>query len=275
MREIQPDRQALIDRLTHEIHGSRKYRALNIPPETLQDLLSEELNKGRSEAAALQAVREKLHNIVAPYLGDPPYALVGEKLAQAASGANMEAVKGVCLEIMEAHASTRERIPILTSFYDKLWAITGVPESVLDLACGLHPFGLPWMGLSKRTRYHAYDLHAPRISLINRFFTLLERDSLGVVQDILVKPPEIPADVGIFFKEAHRFEQRRKGCNRAFFQALKVRWLLVSLPAVDLSGHHSLVERQRKLMDSILTGLTWPVEEILIENELIFCIQKS
>ncbi len=34
------------------------------------------------------------------------------------------------------------------------------------------------------------------------------------VQDILIKPPDVEADIAFFFKEAHRFEQRQHGCNR-------------------------------------------------------------
>lgn len=267
--------QALLERLSREIHGSRKYRGLDIPAETLRDLLEHELKKGRTDSEALQVVREKLHNIIAPYLGDLDYEAAAVKLAAAGQTGSLEAVKAVCREIMESHASTRERLPFLEDFYAPLWAITGKPTSILDLACGLHPFGLPWMGLDRTAAYYAYDLHAPRIALINRFLNLLEREPLAYVQDILVSPPQVEADVAIFFKEAHRFEQRKKGCNRPFFEALNVRWLLVSLPAVDLSVHHSLADRQRSLMSGILAGTNWPVEEILIGKELIFCIQKS
>lgn len=275
MNHTEAQYQALLERLIREIHGSRKYRELDLPTETLEDLLDQELGKGRTGSEALQAVREKLHNIVAPYLGDLDYSTASEKLAQAGREGGMDAVKDVCLEFIGAHASTRERVPLLDAFYEGLWAVTGIPQTILDLACGLHPFGLPWMNLPSTARYYAYDLHAPRIGLINQFLGLMNREPLGFVQDILVSPPQVEADVGLFFKEAHRFEQRKKGCNRSFFEALKVRWLLVSLPESDLSGHHSLVDRQRKLMNTILSGSNWPVEEILIGNELIFCIQKS
>ncbi len=267
--------ELLLARLTTDIQASRKYRSLDLPLETLRDLLEQELTRGRSGNAALQAVREKLHNIVAPYLGDPDYQAVAFMLDETVRSRDEDKIKAACLEILAAHASTRERIPLLDSFYQQLWSVTGVPGSILDLACGLHPFGLPWMGLPLETQYHAYDLHTPRIELINHFLKLLGRGPLAIVQDILVSPPRLQADVAFFFKEAHRFEQRQKGCNRPFFEALNVRWLLVSLPAADLSGHHSLVERQRNLMDSILAGLNWSVQELLIGNELVFCIRKA
>jgi len=265
----------LLERLTREVQTSRKYRGLDIPAATLADLLQQERGKGRTDSAALQGVRDKLHNIIAPYLGDPDYAAARVELDAAAHSTNPEILKSWCLGILGSHASTRERIPLLETFYEQLWAVTGVPETVLDLACGLHPFGLPWMHLPVKSRYHAYDLHAPRIDLINHFFQLSGFEPLAKVQDILVEPPEVQADVALFFKEAHRFEQRQKGCNRPFFESLRVGWLLVSLPAADLNGHHSLVERQRNMMDSILSGSTWPVQELQIGNELVFCIRKS
>ena len=272
----EPDNiELLLAQLSTDIRASRKYRSLDLPLETLRDLLEQELTKGRSGNAALQAVREKLHNIVAPYLGDPDYQAAAFMLDEAVRSHDENNIQAASLEILATHASTRERIPMLDSFYQRLWSVTGVLDSILDLACGLHPFGLPWMGLPLETQYHAYDLHTPRIELINHFFRLLGREPLAIVQDILVSPPKVQADVALFFKEAHRFEQRQKGCNRPFFEALNVRWLLVSLPAADLSGHHSMIDRQRSLMDSILAGLNWPVQELLIGNELVFCIRKK
>jgi len=274
MHDPGPD-SLLLNHLIEEVQSSRKYRGLSIPEETLRDLLMQELTKGRSGSAAQQAVREKLHNIMAPYLGDPEYDVSSRQLTAAVESGEPRKIQEVCLEIMGSHASTRERIPLLDTFYQQLWQVTGKPEVVLDLACALHPFGLPWMGLSEKTRYYAYDLHAPRIALINHFLHLLGREPLGYVQDILVTPPNIQADVAIFFKEAHRFEQRQHGATRSLLKALNAKWLLVSLPAADLKGHHSLVERQRKLISLVLTSLDWPIQELLIGNELVFCIQKS
>ena len=34
----------------------------------------------------------------------------------------------------------------------------------LDLACGLNPLSLPWMGLNDEATYHVYDIDAERIA---------------------------------------------------------------------------------------------------------------
>lgn len=268
----------LIQPLVNELLNSRKYRALNLPAETVRDLLEQELPRHRNSKDALKAVRHKLHTIVAPYLGDPDYDQVTADLRAvstvSAGAANPEALRAACAGVLAAHASTRERLQVLDDFYPRLFAVTGQPGSILDLACGLNPFAWPWMGLSPSTRYHAYDIHAPRVAAINAFFETQGLAPLAELRDVLVRPPEIEADVAFLFKEAHRMEERARGCSRAFWRALKVRWLLVSLPAESLSGKFQLAERQRALVNQAIGDAGWPVTELTFGAEIVFCIEK-
>jgi 16S rRNA (guanine(1405)-N(7))-methyltransferase len=263
-----------MQRLIENILSSRKYRGLGIPEATLEDLIAQEAGRGRSPKELEQVVREKLHNIVAGYLGDPDYPAAAAQLSAAFSSGEGAAVKAACRELLAVHASTRERLPVLGEFYSRLWAVCGVPRVVVDLACGLHPLGLPWMGLAGGAQYYAYDLNQPRVELLNHFFRLSGLPVLAFHQDILIDPPQVPADVAFFFKEAHRFEQRQRGCNRAFWQSIQARWLLVSLPANSLTGRRDLAEHQRALVGRTLQGLNWPVIEIQVLDEIVFCIDK-
>lgn len=267
--------QEEIERFICELLNSRKYRALGLPEDTVRDLLRQEMPKYSSTEEAFKAVRKKLHNIVAPYLGDVDYLSANEELKRAFNASDPSQVKEVCEKLLRSHVSTRERLPYLRTFYERLFSVTGVPNSVLDLACGMNPFAFPWMGLSLSVSYHAYDIHRSRVALINQYFCLQGLSPLAEVRDVLVDPPMIQADVAFFFKEAHRFEQRRHGCNRDFWRALRVKWLLVSLPIMDLTGHHSMVERQRALVERTLASLSWSVTELLFESELVFCIRRT
>jgi 16S rRNA (guanine(1405)-N(7))-methyltransferase len=264
--------RADIAQLARDILSSAKYADADLCADTVIDLLEREIPLYRSQKDAVKAVRKKLHNIVAPYLGDPDYAGLGRELEEAVPAGR---TREVCARILASHASTNERLSILAEFYPRLFALTGPPASILDLACGLNPFSLPWMDLAPTVEYRAYDIHRPRVGLINHFLGLLGRPPLAEVRDILVSPPETRADLAFFFKEAHRFEQRQHGCNRAFWLALPVRWLLVSLPPTGLTGRSSLVEGQRRLVHQTIAGLDWPVTEIAFQNELVFCIDKS
>jgi len=267
--------QESIQSLAVNILSSRKYRDLGLPVETVCNLLEQELPRHRSQKDALDAVRQKLHNIVAPYLGDPDYPEAARKLEQAFASPDPEAVRQACRATLAAHASTRERLALLDGFYSRLWQVTGLPRTLLDLACGLHPFSFLWMRLPLSTCYYAYDIVRPRVDLINRYFSLQGLQPLAAVQDILVEPPAVEADVALFFKEAHRFEQRQHGCNRPFWQALRVSWLLVSLPTESLAKKHNLLEGHRRLVYNTLDGLNWPVTELEFEGEIVFCIETG
>ena len=260
--------------LINQILAQRLYRGLDIPPETVEDLIQREADEGKNERTIIKNVRRKMHHLMADYLGDVDYAQAEKWLEKAYSSPDKGSIKETCTRIMSCHASTRERLAHLENFYQSIFAACGQPETILDLACGLNPFALPWMNLPPATQYHAYDIHSPRIRLINRFFRLEQRPMLGEVRDILVDPPEHSADMAFFFKEAHRMEQRRKGANRELWQALKVKTLVVSLPAASLSGQHDLSRQMRTLVDTTLSGLQWKLQELQSGNEIIFCIQK-
>jgi len=265
----------IVGEFIREVQRARKYRGMQIAESTLRDLVEQELTRHRDPKDALQSARQKLHHVMAPYLGDPDYDQAAIDLEQAFASGQPSEVRNRCQSILGAHASTRERLPFLERFYTELFALTGKPRVLLDLACGLNPLAFPWMGLPPSVCYRAYDIHSPRVALINHFFSLQGLQPLAEVCDILVEPPPVEADVAIFFKEAHRFEQRRKGCLLPFWRALNVHWLLVSLPVTSLSGRHNLVEQQRGLVYGTLQGMDWEVNEIMIENELVFCIKKD
>lgn len=267
--------EMLIQELTAQVIQGKKYRHLGLNPSTVEDLIRQEAPHHTSAKAILKAVKRKLHNIVAPYLGEPDYAALTDQLGQIEDySLNSAPLRAFCLEVLSQHASTAERIPLMTNFYAQLFAVAGKPAVILDLACGLHPLSFPWMDLPATTRYHAYDILQPRVDFINTFFGKIGLAPLAENRDILVNPPEHPADLAIFFKEAHRFEKRQPGCNRPFWEALNVAKLAVSLPTQNLSGSLSLLEGHRKLVYANLPK-DWPVDEIQVENEIIFLIDRS
>lgn len=261
--------------LAQPILESKKYRSLNLPPETVIDLIQLALDHGLKPDQAVDETRKKLHNIVAPYLGDPDYEKEQAFLEEIGKFSCQEEIRSFSLRMLESHASTHERIPLLDEFYKTIFSVTGMPASILDLACAMHPFGHPWMGLPSSCLYQAFDLHQPRVDLIKSYFKAAGVNGEALYGDILLNPPSQNADVGFFFKEAHRFDQRKHGCNRPFFEALNVRWLVVSLPASNLTGRFDLADRQRKLVTENLAGVDWPVTEVLVGTELIFCIRKQ
>lgn len=263
-----------INLMTERVLRSRKYAALDLPAETVADLIRQEIVSGKNPKEVEKSMREKLHQIIAPYLGDPDYALEEQRLSEAAAGGE-ELIKEWCLRMLSTHTSSRERIPHMTEFYQAIFERIGKPQRILDVACAFNPFAFPWMGLPKTTAYHAYDLHTPRVNLLNSFFKVYGMEPFAEVRDILLNPPETSADTAFFFKEAHRFESRKKGCNRNFWISLPVKTIVVTLPAENLTGQHQMRDRQRNLIEKNIEGLDWTYEETEIAGEMIFIITKN
>ena len=65
--------QAYLDSLIQAVQVSRKYRDLNIPLTTLQDILSFESQHSNTRKELEANFRKSLHNIMAPYLEDINY----------------------------------------------------------------------------------------------------------------------------------------------------------------------------------------------------------
>lgn len=261
----------MIDEMVRRVLSSRKYADAAIPPETVRDLILQEIPLRKNDKEIEKAMREKLHQIVAPYLGDPDYEAAEHSLDLAAAEGK-DALDAWCLEMLRIHSSSRERIPVMEEFYRTIFSVTGKPASIIDLACAMDPFSFPWMGLPAETRYDAYDLHTPRVRLLNSYFRAAGIRGKAEVRDILLDPPRQEADVAFFFKEAHRFESRKKDCCREFFAALNVRHIVVTLPAENLTGQHQMRERQRGLIQKSIEGSSRTITELEVAGEMIFIL---
>ncbi len=262
-----------IQEIIDSIRTSPKYRHLNLPDSTLRDIVTRELQNHRRPKDGLKAARAKLHRVIAMYLGDPDYVAVQQQLSAVfASGSDP---RPLCAEILSAHDSTRERLEIASDFFSRLFAITGVPGTLLDVACGLNPLFFPWMHLDALTLV-AYDIQRQRVDFLNAYITLQPGlNGLCIQQDILVDLPREAGDVALLLKEIHRFEDRHRGSTRPLLDALQTRWIAVSLPTRNLTGQRDLRERHRALFERVTFGANWKVTEIEFSNELVFCIDKG
>ncbi|MFQ5401436.1 MAG: hypothetical protein ACE5E7_17780 [Anaerolineae bacterium] len=255
------------------VKQSRKYR--DTSEETIRELATAALRQHKKPKVAIKAVRTQLHSIMAPYLGDPDYKAAAAQLDEAFAAGDPDRIRAVCRDILHSHLSTRERLPILEEFYARIFAVTGRPRAILDVACGLNPLSFPWMGLAHSVEFYAYDIHEPRIDFLNHYFRRQGLKPLARLQDIALQFPQETADVALFLKEMPRFERNYHGQGRPLLEALRVRWLVISFPTVSTHGGRNLTRRYREFMGQLIAGKNWPVTELLFEGELVFCIKKQ
>ena len=271
MSKEPPDVEAIVA----EIAGNKKYRAIGVTESTIRDIVRGELARQPNAKAAVQSARKKLHEVMALYLGDPDYDAARAQLEAAYATGDAATIRAACAAIMREHDSTRERLPLLDEFYPRIFAVTGTPQTLLDIACALNPLAIPWMGLPPGARFFAYDIHRQRVDFLNAYLALAGVGGAALEQDILVDYPREPGDVALLLKEIHRMEKRRRGIVLPLLDALDVRWIVLSSPTRSRTGRHTVKDAYREGVRGILAGRPWPLIEIEFDTELVYCIAKQ
>lgn len=268
------DGMSVIEAVVASIKASRKYRAVS--EATVRALAEQAWPEHRKRKALDKAVRRRLHGIVADHLGDPDYGALGPALVAAVNEGDDERERALCEAALAEHLSTRERLPYLRDFYAAIFEHTGVPQTVLDLACALGPLSWPWMGLPSTSRLVAYDIHEPRVAMLDAYLRVRGAGEARV-RDIVLDPTEERGDVVLLLKELHRLLRNYPPSQVGgdWLAALPARHLVISLPAVSAHGGRRLEEPYRGLMTRLVEDRPWSMRELAFPHELVFCIDTE
>lgn len=265
--------EAELEAVVAAIKASRKYRAVGV--ETIRALVRQAWPEHKKAKAVEKAVRKRLHGIAAGHLGDPEYAELGRALGEALARGDAAAERALCEEALGRHLSTRERLPYVERFYAEIFEHTGVPDTLLDLACGLGPLALPWMGLPRSSRLLAYDVNEPRVAMLDAWLRA-RGQGRAEVRDIVLRPPTEPADVALLLKELHRLQRNYPGAvGIEWLASIPARHVVVSLPAFSAHGGRRLVDRYREMMGRLIEGRGWTTKGLLFEHEVVFCLDTG
>jgi 16S rRNA (guanine(1405)-N(7))-methyltransferase len=263
-----------IEEIVASVHASRKYR--HICPTTVRRIATSEWAKRRSIKAAIKATKSRLHQVYGAYENDVDYDRAWSMLSKAYADNRPERVRSACEGLLALHTSTRERIPILDQFYASVFALTGVPQSVLDLACGMNPLSLPWMGLDQGAFYCAYDIDCERIAFLRRYLDLTRLVGCARCQDVISTPPLERADLALLLKSSPCLERQGRGSTLALLDALQVRHIVVSFPIKSLGQREKgMVEHYDRFFAEIVSDRRWGAQRLNLSNEMVFVVDKG
>ena len=139
-------------------------------------------------------------------------------LSEVNSIADIDLIK----QILQLHSSTDERLLFYGEVYKKIFAITGFPQKILDLGCGINPLSVAFMSKIPQ-KYFAYDINEKEMAFVRGFFEKLSMDGNTKVMDLhhLKKLPRV--DLAFLFKVTDILD-RGKGHK-------KTEEVLVKIPA--------------------------------------------
>lgn len=243
----------MTDDVVARVLASSRYR--DVDRALLTRLAVEELPRARNADDAAKRVKRRLHQAVGAYRGRAA-ARTGEELRATWTGEWDEPMRDACRRALERHASTRERIGELERFYAEAWdAVGAVPGSVLDLACGLNPLALPFMGLDASAEYLACDVDGRVLEEVEAFLALVGQPHRTWACDLVTGAPTDAADVALLLKTVPLLDRQDPAAAARVLSGLQVKHAVVSFPARSLGGRGRLERAYRSRMEGLIGEL--------------------
>ncbi|MBA2447166.1 MAG: 16S rRNA methyltransferase [Chloroflexi bacterium] len=269
-----------VEEVVRRVVASRRYGSVDAA--LIRRLALNEIPKARNLADAEKRTKRRLHQIFGAYCAGTTSAggRRGDDVARfqtVSADLADPGLRALCRDLLGRHASSRERVDVLDRFYTRIFAVSGLPSTVVDLGCGLNPLALPWMGLPAGARYLAYDIDKEQMALVDTFLTHVGVEHVAEVRDVLANPPAEPADAAFLLKTLPCLEHQEAGAGARLLRAVEARHVVVSYPTRSLGGrvNKGMARTYRDQLHAIIAGESWTVQEIEFENELVFIIEKG
>lgn len=255
------------------VQNSRKYQA--IAPELVAAVAGVELGKGRSHKEAVKATKNQLHQSAAVYQsGRMAYDRWLDELRDA--WPDEAARRPLLRQLMTAHSSTNERLPILDDFYSRIFDLLPPIHSVLDIACGLNPLALPWMPLVPNASYLAVDIFTDQVDFLNDFFSLFPLAGQAETRDVLTDCPAEPVDLALILKTIPCLEQMEKDAGRRLLEQVSARYLVISFPSRSLGGRQKgMASTYGARFAQLAAGWDAKITRLDFSNELVFVVERG
>lgn len=260
--------------LAKKVVANPKYQT--ITPNLVLSLSQEAVKNGLKGKPAVKYVRNKLHQVGGAYFKQKlNYTTAKANLARLPHDLQSDEVKSFCHKIMQVHASTAERLPILEEFFQTCLAPIAPITSILDLACGMNPLALPWMPLAENPQYHACDIYLDILDLINAFFRHVDQAGCTKPCDLVSSIPSSKTQVAFLLKSIPCLEQLDKSVAKRLLEGIPADHILVSFPVHSLGGRGKGMQTfYREHFNDLIIGHSWQVEEFSFSTELAFLVSK-
>jgi 16S rRNA (guanine(1405)-N(7))-methyltransferase len=260
--------------VTARLRSAAKYRGVH--PDTIAEVVRREGAAAAHDVGDLERrSRARLHRVAALHLltGRPAALRRAVERADLDDAAHRRAW---CRDVLGAHVSTAERLPDLDRFYPALLGLVPPPRTIVDLACALNPFTLPWLRAATGARYVGHDFNATFVDLANAFLARTYPDCSVVHGDVLARPAPLTGDLALLLKTYHCIEDRHPGAGLRLVDGLATDHVVVSFPTRAMNGRTATFARRH--VDE-LTGLAgrrgWTVARATLPTEDLLAISKT
>lgn len=264
-----------LDRIVEAVMEGARYHTID--PQFVRRICAQEARKRRGFRDIVKSARGKLHQVGGAYQEKGvDYAGWKNRLVQIGGDLHDPMMEQFCRETMHYHASTRERLPSLETFFKETLKSIAPIHSIVDVASGLNPLALPWMPVADHFSYLACDIYEDMVDFLNSFFEVVKVNGRAEVCDLISQTPSQPAQVAFVLKTLPCLEQVDKNIAQTLLQDLQAEHLLVSFPARSLGGRSKgMVKNYGKHFEEIAVNGNWKtIQRFEFDNELAFLVSR-
>ena len=262
-----------LEQLTTEVQKKPKYAGMAI--EIIQRIGEQELQKRSSLKEAVKGTLSKLHQIGGAYLEHrPDFSDWLSKLESLPGTLDSMEVREFCLEKMQGHASTNERLPFIKEFYQNCLKSIAPIHSLLDLGCGINPLALPWMPLADDPMYLGIDIFKDMTDFDQRFLQHVHLRGRVICKDFLERLPRQQYQLALGLKIIPLIDQIGKAITRPWLESIPAENILLSFPKYSLGGKgKGMRDNYNERFNQLTSGSSWKIETFEFPTELAFLLQ--
>lgn len=197
-----------------------------------------------------------------------------EELKNKINKSNEEEILELHKKILSTHKSTKERLEIYDELYTDLFSMTGTPDIIFDIGCGLNPFSLPW--IDESIMYIASEFNNEDTKFIEKYFSIMRKRRKGILETVTIdlskdysKIKEIPSDVVFAWK---LFDILDTKVTENIVKNINAKYLIASFSSKTL-GNRRMNYPRRGGFQKMLRRLNLEYETKEYENEIFYIIK--
>ena len=257
--------------ICEEILRSKKYATLHRP--LVLRICEEEYKKYSNYRDRLKGAKNALHSIYGAYLTNNIFKKA-EKLMEVIAEERGK-ISQSQERLLRLHASTKERMAEMITFYQFIFEVVGEAESIIDIGCGFNPFTIPYYPVPPPSKYYALDIDERMAELNNRYFRSLKIPELAGCIDITTTSPKAKADLAFLFKLLPLIDRQARGRSSKLLREIDAQHLIITYPTKSLTGKEKGMQAfYAAAFEEVIGGNLFITAKKQIGNELVYVVAK-
>jgi ribosomal RNA methyltransferase FmrO len=245
----------------------------------------DDIKRMRVYRDAAEAVKKNLYYGLRQYLRKPSVAdQDSPELAQLTANSAPSERLGAIQRAAREHVSTSERLAHLPEFFEQLMSMIGVPETIVDVGCGVLPILAPLDGTVRAIReYWALDKDRAAMTAVREYARLRADDRVRPLEWSLSEgwarahDAGLPrrCDVGLLLKVVP-VVARRSSALLTVLAATPADRLVISGSRFAMAKHQDIERRETRLLRRFIAthGLR-ELDSFRTPDEIVFLVERA